>query len=718
MNFLNPSLLFGLFAVSIPILIHLLNLRKIKKVEFSTLMFLKEIQKSKMRRIKLKQIILLALRVMAIVFLVLCFANPVYEGYAGNNDNFSGYTTLIFIDDSFSMAARDSKGQYLAQAKDAVKKILESHKESDDIYLIPASKTDFKGNKVLFDSFTELYDSLEKISISYKPADINEIISFSDKILKNSAKPNKEIFIISDFSQINFNPDNGLTPAISETKDNSVNAYLIKIGNREINNLSIDSFVVTSKIIEKNKDVKIKVFINNHSRYNVYNKTVNLIIDNELKGERVIDVSSFDKKEIEFSFKSDHSGNVNGIVEITQSEFQDEEIIQDNKYYFSLYIPESFNIGVIYEKPEDFYFIDLALRTAGSILSDSIKMKSNLFNVTSERTVTESILKNSVLFISGKNSFTDYESQILRDFVSDGGGLFIFPGNSIDINNYNSTILNKLNFVKIENMNSNKEENNKLKFDKVDFENPVLSEIFLNRNLNSTSGNFNIDSPEINSFFSLLPNEKARQIITLTNNRPFLVESKLSKGKVIISSVSARDDQSDLPLKTIFVPLIIRSIYYLSNNFEYQKEYIAGKSNLISVREIKNINDMVLPDKSDIKPELDLINPNENYLYLPYSDLTSGTGFYSLKDSSGAEFDFALNKNSIESNMTVSENDDITDYFKKNGIQNVKLIEKSDDILSAVEESSSGLSLWKYFLIGALLFIAGELFLSKKLEKS
>ena len=45
MNFLNPSLLLGLFAVSIPILIHLLNLRKIKKVEFSTLMFLKEIQK-------------------------------------------------------------------------------------------------------------------------------------------------------------------------------------------------------------------------------------------------------------------------------------------------------------------------------------------------------------------------------------------------------------------------------------------------------------------------------------------------------------------------------------------------------------------------------------------------------------------------------------------------------------------------------------------------
>ena len=718
MNFLNPSILFGLFAVSIPILIHLLNLRKIKKVEFSTLMFLKEIQKSKMRRIKLKQIILLALRVMAIVFLVLCFANPVYEGFAGNNDNSSAYTTLIFIDDSFSMAARDSKGQYLAQAKDAVKKILESHKESDDVYLIPASKIEFKNNKILFDSFRELNDSLEKISISHKPADIKEILNYSDRILENSVKPNKEIFIISDFSQINFS--NGIETAYtdSNSENNSVNTYLIKIGNRDINNISLDSFTVISKIIEKDKDVKISVFVSNHSRYNVYNKTVNLFIDNELKGERVVDINSFDKKGIEFSFKCGHTGNVNGTIEIIRSEFQDDEIVQDNKYYFSLFVPESFNIGVVYEKPEDFYFIDLALKTAGSILSDSIQKKSSLFNVTSDRAVNENILKNSVVFISDKKSFTDNESQLLKDYVSDGGGLFIFPGNSIDINNYNSTLLNKLNFVKIEDLNSDKDENNKLKFDKVDFENPVLSEIFINQKLNSTTGNFNIDSPELSAYFRLLPNENARQIITLSNNKPFLVETKLSKGKVIFSAVSAKTDQSDLPFKTIFVPLIIRSIYYLSNNFEIQKEYIVGKSNLITVRELSDINEIVLPDNSVFKPETELVNRNENYLYLPYTGITTASGFYSLKDSSGAEYNFALNNNSIESNLTVAENEDITEYFKKTGIQNVKIIEKNEEILSAVKESGTGLSLWKYLLAGALLFIAAELVLSKKLEKS
>lgn len=718
MNFLNPSILFGLLAVSIPILIHLLNLRKIKKVEFSTLMFLKEIQKSKMRRIKLKQLLLLLLRILAIIFLVLSFAKPVYEGYAGNNENRAGYTTLIFLDDSFSMTARDNKGLYMRQASDAVTKILESHSESDNIYLIPASVTGLMDYKVLFDSFKELNDSLERLKISYKPVSMSEIIGNSEKILNASKNPNKEIFIISDFQQSNFDSFGKVSEDNKNRIDNSVNTYLIKIGSREVNNLSLDSFIVSSKIIEKDKDVKVKIFLKNHSKYNVYNKTVNLFIDNELKGEKVMDVNSFDKKEIEFSFRVDHTGNVNGAIELVQTEFQDDEITLDNKYYFSLYIPESFNIGLIGDSPKDLSFISLALQTASNILSDSLKRKSGLFNVKTETGINENIFSYGAVFISNKKSFSDSEAEILKNYVSGGGGVFIFPGNSIDIDNYNRTVLNKLNSVRIENLNSDRDGNQNLKFDKVDFENPLLAEIFSNNKLSSTSENFNIGTPGINSYFRLLPNENVSRIITLSNNNPYLIESKFSKGKVIISSVSATDDMSDLPFKSIFVPLIIRSIYFLSNDFNYQKEYITGRSNIVSVRGIKSVSEFVLPDKSVMKTGLELMMPKENYLFLPYSEVTSKTGIYILKDSTGAEFDFALNKDPAESNMLISTNEEILDHFKKAGIENIKLIDQNENISSAVNESRTGLSLWKYFLTGALLFIAGELFLSKKLEKS
>ena len=76
MTFLNPFVLFGLAAAAIPILLHLLNLRKLKTIDFSTLRFLKELQKTSIRKLKAQQIILLILRTLIVIFSVLAFSRP------------------------------------------------------------------------------------------------------------------------------------------------------------------------------------------------------------------------------------------------------------------------------------------------------------------------------------------------------------------------------------------------------------------------------------------------------------------------------------------------------------------------------------------------------------------------------------------------------------------------------------------------------------------
>jgi len=718
MSFLNPSILIALSAVSIPILIHLLNLRKLRKVEFSTLMFLKEIQKSKMRRIKLKQILLLLLRIFTIIFLVLSFARPVYEGYAGNSDARARSTVLIFIDDSFSMNARDNRGLYLDHAKESVKKILESHKESDEMYLIPSSKITFKEKLILFDNFKEILDSLNKLKYSLKPASISEMLNLSNEMLGDSKNPVKEIFIISDFQKNNFNMRTVASEEFINVKDNSVNTYLIDIGGREVNNLSIDSFAVVSKILEKDKDIKIKINLNNYSQYNVTNKTINLYVGNELKGEKAVDVSSFGKKEIDFIFNPAKTGSVTGYLELVRGEFADDEIIQDNKYYFTVYIPERFNISFIEENSFDFNFINLAFKTASEFLTDSIQRKSGLFNISYEKNITDKIFGSNVVFISNKKSFTDNEANILKDFISNGGGVFMFLGSNIDIYNYNNTILNKLNSLKIDKLNTDKEVNSNLRFDKVDFEHPVLSEVFRNKNLNLTSDKFNIETPKINSYYDLLISGNANPVITLSNSKPFLVETKISKGKIIISSVPATNDLSDFPLKTIFVPLIIRSVYYLGNNFEYQKEYIVGNQNLIAVRGLKNISLITTPSKIKSELKIAFTDSVENFLLLPYSELTSEAGEYILEDTLGSKYNFSMNVNPLESNPSKMNKEELKKYFNDIGIEKIKIMENKDDINITINESRSGIGLWKYFLIGALLFLAAELWLSKKLENS
>lgn len=723
MSFLNPSILLALTAISIPVIIHLLNLRKIKKVEFSTLMFLKEVQKSKMRRIKIRQLLLLLFRILAIGFLVLSFSRPVYNGYAGNSLSDIKSTALIFIDDSFSMNSRDNNGMYLSQAIESVKKILSLHKESDDIYFIPFSKIGLNGSKIQFDSHSEIFDSLKNLKTSDKYTSILEILNFAEELLIESKNPVKEVHIISDFQKSNFSdPENkyNINLKIESIIDNPVNFFLLDIGSREINNLSVDNFIVKSKILEKDKDIKLKIDLNNFSKYSVKNKTVNLIVENELKAEKVVDAESFGKKEIEFKFKPGKTGFVNGYAELVQSEFSEDELVEDNKYYFNLFIPDKFTINFVEDNPADFKFIELAFKSASEFLSDSSDTKSALFDIVREKNISENIFKSDAVFVSNKKSFTEAEADILKDYISNGGGLFIFLGANADIENYNKVLFSKLNSIRIEKLNSERDNNTNLKFNNIDFENPLMSEIFKNNDLNVTSEKYIVESPEIKSFYELLLNENSKPVITMSNNKPFLAETDFAKGKIIISSVSATDDLSDFPARTIFLPIVIRSLYYLGNNFQYQQEYVIGNNNLVSVKGIKNISSIILPDKksSILNSNPTFSEKDQNFVLIPYSEVTKETGEYKLLDSSETSSAFSLNYNSLESDIGEMSKDELKSYFSNKGIQNVTVITGKTEIENTIKESRTGLDLWKYMLMTALLFIIAEILLSRKLENS
>ncbi|MCB9249786.1 MAG: BatA domain-containing protein [Ignavibacteriales bacterium] len=123
MVFLNPAILLGLLAASIPIIIHLLNFRKLKKVEFSTLSFLKELQKSKIKNIKIKQWLLLLIRTLIIIFfLVLAFARPTLESVNFIGSTGSAKSSVVFIlDNSFSMSYVNDKGSIFNQSKKSYK---------------------------------------------------------------------------------------------------------------------------------------------------------------------------------------------------------------------------------------------------------------------------------------------------------------------------------------------------------------------------------------------------------------------------------------------------------------------------------------------------------------------------------------------------------------------------------------------------------------------
>ena len=166
MVFLNPTILLGLLASLIPVIIHLLNLRKLKRIEFSTLDFLKELQKNKIKRIKIKQWILLALRVLIILFLVASFARPTLESTTAGGTSAAKTTAVFVLDDSPSMSIIGDNGNYFNYSKQTIKTILEQFNEGDELNLVTLSNGG-KFNSVNRDNFiNSLLNSPERKKIT------------------------------------------------------------------------------------------------------------------------------------------------------------------------------------------------------------------------------------------------------------------------------------------------------------------------------------------------------------------------------------------------------------------------------------------------------------------------------------------------------------------------------------------------------------------------
>ncbi|MDA0875164.1 MAG: BatA domain-containing protein, partial [Bacteroidetes bacterium] len=143
MTFLNPLFLLGLAAAAIPLIIHLFNFRRPKRVNFSSLAFLHELRKSTMQRVRVKQWLLLALRTLAIASLVLAFARPTMTGPLAARLGGAGRTTAaVVLDRSASMTLRDGGGAYIDQARSLVEGLVGQMESGDEVLLAPVPASD------------------------------------------------------------------------------------------------------------------------------------------------------------------------------------------------------------------------------------------------------------------------------------------------------------------------------------------------------------------------------------------------------------------------------------------------------------------------------------------------------------------------------------------------------------------------------------------------
>jgi uncharacterized membrane protein len=691
MIFLNPAILFGLLAASIPVIIHLFNLRKLKKIEFSTLTFLKELQKNKIRKIKLKQWILLALRVLIILFVVMAFARPALQSIQIGGTTSAAKTTTIFIlDDTFSMAVVDQKGSYFNQSKEIIKQVLSQLQGGDEVGLILVSN--LKTENKLTSNLSEFLKNVDQTDLSFASGDLNSAITKAAQLISESKNFNKEIYILSDFQKNKITKEN-LNNNLSELLNESIRLYSFDLSDKEVFNLSVNELRINNQIFEKDKPVSFSVTITNNSKQDVNSAVVSLFLNDERSAQKSFDVNAEQSTIVEIEATPKSTGFIDVVAEI-----ETDEIEQDNKRFASLFIPEKISVGLFAESQNDLTYVDLALQTAGE---GKYKIERKSLN----QLTSQQLNKHQTIIISANTISSGIEQ--LKNFLQNGGGLILFPSSNQDVVRSNqlysqlglritSSFVGKVNTTDL-----------KIKFDKTDFNHPVFQNIFQNDEKNK------YESPELNAYYKLT--SSGNQIISLVDGTSFLSEYKIGKGKIFVFNSAPVLSWSDFPIKSIFAPLMNKSVAYLSSKERDENIFLAGDEVNIN---LKNTNvsqiKILRPDKTD-----EFINLSDNVRndYLAFSN-TSVTGSYKFYSGENLIENISVNTDPTESKIDYADESEFENYLEQIKFAGKYVsIDKESNVVEKIMQARFGSELWRYFLLIAIILALVEMTIARNAKK-
>ncbi len=681
MNFLYPAFLFALFAVFIPVIIHLFNFRTHKTLYFSNVKFLKNIKKETKSKSNLKHLLILLLRILTIASLVFAFTKPFIPLKSQINEvnkNFIG----VYIDNSFSTDAESKYGKIIEAEKKKALEIAAAFPEDVKILFLNnnfelkhqhfVSKEQFK-DFVLQTKTSPFVKKLSEVSEKMKSI-------FTEKIGKNMPYT---VYFISDFQKTSIDLEN-MKP------DSLQNKVLIPIFAEKTSNIFIDSAWFESPNRPVNQEDMIFVKIKNASDENYAQMPLKLFLNGELKAAGTFSIEANSETTEKITFINEKTGIINGKIEIS-----DYPVIYDNVFYFNFNLTDTTKILIINDNDKNNKYInnifsELPYAYVKNIpYKERVKHKLNDFNVV----ICDGLKK------------TDFEfSEKLIEFTDNGGILLIFPKINCDISSYNK-LFNSLNTNYITGLDTTK-----IYADKINFDSEVLTNVFKKKEKN-------IDMPYVHKrlIFSDLSNID-EEVILYTEKNDKLINSVISgNGKVFIFSMYPNPEYGNIIFHPIWVPILYNAVFY--NTAGKNIFYTIGNNDAISIKCPTNTEDyplrIISEEKGiDVIPQFSKINGENCRILL--NNTIQEAGHYKIMSEKSIVAGISLNYNRKESYLTHYNLDDLRKFSKEHPETGISVTNADKELLKeTVLYQSNGINLYKYFLIAALIFLAAEILIIK-----
>jgi len=676
MEFLYPNFLYAMAALAIPIIIHLFNFRRFKKVPFTNVRFLREIKIQTQSQNKLRHLLVLLMRLLALAFLVLAFAQP----YLPEDDSVEkdrGQAVSIFVDNSFSMEGQSEAGPLLEVAKNRAIDIAMAYEATDRFQLL---SQDFHGENQRFVSRTEFIENVEDLNLSAKSRSLESIVERQRDLLgKADSELAKDAYLISDFQKSRFGVE-------SFRPDTLVNYGLVHLERNSPSNLYIDSVWFPTPVRRAGESERMSVRIVNTGPENLENVPLNLSINGAQKAIGSFAVNAGSQIDTAITFVHDTPG-----LKSVKVAIEDYPIDYDDAFYLGYRVHDRLQI----------LSIQSANVNSGKDYVGSVYRVDSTYDY---RSVSLSNLnyselqKNDLLILNELSEIPGGLRQETVSFAKNGGSIWIIPATNSDLNSYNQL----LSELKAGALLPLKEEDTKVR--SLNAESPLYRDIF-------ESVPRNIDLPVASAYYPISSSLRSSEesLLRLPSGISFLSAYPKTGGVVYVQAVSLSSEKNNFSRHAIFVATALR-IAELSRSTEtYSVEIGAESTFSIPYFPTRNEDVFHLTDQGSNLDIIPAFQVSEGRIALYSGPELTDAGNYNLLLGDSTLATIGFNFERTESELASYSTEELEASIKSVGTGNVKLYSgESENLAREVQRDVSGTELWKICLILALVFLLIE----------
>jgi len=673
-TFINTSILAFIFAIAIPLLIHLFNKQRKKKIKFSSLRFLQILEKQRLKRIKIYDYILILLRTLIILTLILAFARPTLTSKSIFTSKNARTTSVIILDTGINMNRYDEMGSRYSRAQSVLTRLMEKFNPEDEIFIIRSSFPAIVHKNQL--STTETNGSF--IHGKWSNA-INETM----KIFKDNPNFNQELHIISDFQF----QDNAFASLLPEFSD--VRIFLIKIGSNVVSNLGLMNVEIKNQIFEVNKPIQLETQIINSTPDKTEPVEVHLFIDQQRVAHRRVSVDPMTTERVALSFSPKSVGHLSGYVEIN-----DDDLLADNRFYFALKIPSEIKLLFIDDNPSVF------LKAALTSLADQTDLKITMERYNSW--ARQNFLSYDILVLSNFSILSPSIKNRLKNYLDIGGAVLLIPGIGTTPAEFNRMASSLGISIVAKGLMSTAKENEFYYLKQPNLNHPLFSGLFRTEEPE-------LSKPKFYRYFEFSITSKDQMILSFQNNDPFLIQANHQKGSIFILSSYIDDKWTDIQYRGIYLPLLSRIFRYgASHASQIQTPTMVEREKIVTINDISPSGNFYLKSPGGEKNRIVPRQMNQNFKF--NLNNIKVPGLYHIFAGENIISSIPANAETHAIHQPIMDLDSIGE------VESVQIFSENDDFEEAIIQARFGSELWKIFIFLALLFMGLELFFIKKME--